>query len=102
MPGSWPVRDLEQHHVVVAIEAHLVHLLHMARFFAPDHNLPRERLSEVPARPSSAVLARASRFIQANISVATCRPFLRLHGHQALRVPFGSSHSNQFADAIET
>jgi hypothetical protein len=61
--------DGEQHHVVVAVHADVVHLLEVAGLLALVPQALARRL-QYTAWPRSAVAARASRFIQANISTS--------------------------------
>jgi hypothetical protein len=61
--------DAQQHHILVAVDADVVHLCTWPDSSPLNHSLPRDRL-KYTARPSSAVFCRASRFIHANISTS--------------------------------
>ncbi len=79
--------DLQQHHVVVAVEADLVHLLDVAATPRPCATGAGASGSSTPPRRARPSCASASRFMKANISTSLLPTSCAITGTRPLRVP---------------
>ena len=81
------LRDAEQHHVIVADEADVVHQLHMAGFFALEPEFVARTAEIDGAAELNGFLQRLAVHPSEHQHVFAAL-LLRDDGHQALRVPF--------------
>ena len=81
------LRDFEQHHIVVAIEADVVHGLHMARLFAFEPQLVAGTTEVHRALELRGFLKGLAVHPSKHQHIARAG-FLGNDGHQALHVPF--------------
>ncbi len=79
--------NFEQHHVVVAVDAHLVHGLHVARLFTLEPQLVA-RAAEIHRTAQLGGFLQGFAVHPRKHHHITAAAFLRNHGHQALRIPF--------------
>ncbi|MOA09817.1 hypothetical protein D3C78_1296710 [compost metagenome] len=79
--------DLEQHHVVIAIQAHFVHQLHMAGLFALEPEAVA-RAAEIDRPAQFRRLGQGLAVHPGKHQHVARAALLRNHRHQALRVPF--------------